>query len=64
MLLEREGCDVIQASSAGGGIARPAEPVPDLILVDLALPAMDGRGARRRLKSRAGTARIPGPAKR
>jgi two-component system, cell cycle response regulator DivK len=59
ILLEREGYGVIQAGSAEEGLRLAAEKVPDLVLMDVALPGMDGLEATRLLKSREPTARIP-----
>jgi len=59
ILLEREGYGVIQATSAEEGIGLAAEQSPNLILMDVALPGMDGLEATRLLKSREATSRIP-----
>jgi CheY-like chemotaxis protein len=59
ILLEREGYGVIQATSAEEGIRLAVEQEPHLILMDVALPGMDGLEATRLLKSREGTSRIP-----
>jgi two-component system, cell cycle response regulator DivK len=59
ILLEREGYRVVQAGTAEDGVARSAESVPDLILMDVALPGMDGLEATRILKSREATRRVP-----
>jgi CheY-like chemotaxis protein len=59
ILLEREGYGVIQAASAEEGIRLAAEQAPNLILMDVALPGMDGLEATRLLKSRDATSRIP-----
>jgi CheY-like chemotaxis protein len=59
ILLEREGYGVIQATSAEEGISLAAEQAPNLILMDVALPGMDGLEATRVLKSRDATSRIP-----
>jgi two-component system cell cycle response regulator DivK len=59
ILLEREGYGVIQAGSAEEGLRLAAEKLPNLILMDVALPGMDGLEATRLLKSREPTSRIP-----
>ncbi|MGO9308394.1 MAG: response regulator [Spirochaetia bacterium] len=59
ILLEREGYGVIQAVSAEDGIRLAAEQAPNLILMDVALPGMDGLEATRLLKSKDATSRIP-----
>jgi len=50
---------VIQATSAEEGLRLAAEQSPNLILMDVALPGMDGLEATRLLKSRETTSRIP-----
>jgi two-component system cell cycle response regulator DivK len=59
ILLERAGYRVVQARSAEEGLRLVSEQAPDLILMDIALPGMDGLEATRVLKSRQGTSRIP-----
>ena len=59
ILLERVGHSVIQAGSAEEGIVLAVERRPDLILMDVALPGMDGLEATRVLKARQETSRIP-----
>jgi two-component system cell cycle response regulator DivK len=49
----------IESASAADGIALAAEHVPDVILLDLQLPDMDGTDAARKLADEARTARIP-----
>jgi CheY-like chemotaxis protein len=41
-ILEREGCRIAEAENGRVGLARLAEARPDLILLDLAMPEMDG----------------------
>jgi two-component system, cell cycle response regulator DivK len=59
ILLEQEGYGVIQATSAEEGIELALREVPNLVLMDVALPGMDGLEATRVLKSRQATSRIP-----
>jgi two-component system cell cycle response regulator DivK len=59
ILLEREGYAVIQAPTAEEGITLAIDQSPALILMDVALPGMDGLEATRILKKRDDTARIP-----
>jgi two-component system, cell cycle response regulator DivK len=59
ILLEREGYAVVQASTAEEGITLAVDQSPALILMDVALPGMDGLEATRILKNRDDTARIP-----
>lgn len=50
-LLEVNGCRVLQAVTAEEGLKMARECLPDLILMDLSLPGMDGLAATRVLKS-------------
>jgi two-component system cell cycle response regulator DivK len=53
------GFDVIEASNGEDGIASTSAQLPDVVLMDLSLPIVDGWEATRRLKSDARTAHIP-----
>jgi two-component system cell cycle response regulator DivK len=57
--LEYSGYDVIQASNGIEALERALEDRPDIILMDLSLPVMDGWEATRRLKANQRTASIP-----
>jgi two-component system cell cycle response regulator DivK len=59
ILLEREGYEVITSSTAESGLALAAGHPPDLVLMDIALPGMDGLEATRILKARDGTSAVP-----
>jgi two-component system cell cycle response regulator DivK len=59
ILLERAGYEVVRAASAEEGISLAKSHVPDLILMDVALPGLDGLEATRLLKSAEGTRGIP-----
>jgi two-component system, cell cycle response regulator DivK len=50
-LLERRGHEVLQADSGPLGLAMAAELRPDLILLDIQLPGMDGYTLLRQWKS-------------
>ena len=58
-LLESEGCGVIVAETANAGLGLAAAERPDLILMDIQLPGMNGHDATRRLKADPATAGIP-----
>jgi two-component system, cell cycle response regulator DivK len=50
LLLEGEGYETLQAEDAEAGLRLAREEVPDLILMDVHLPGMDGLAAARLLK--------------
>lgn len=50
-LLERNGFRVVSAADGPGGIAMAASLRPDLILLDIQLPTMDGHAVARQLRS-------------
>jgi CheY-like chemotaxis protein len=57
--LQRRGYDVSFAVDGEQGLVMAGNLIPDLILMDLSLPEIDGWEAIRRLKSADGTRRIP-----
>ena len=57
--LERRGFRVCGAADGPTGVAMAASEIPDLILMDVALGAMDGWEATRRIKANSKTANIP-----
>jgi two-component system, cell cycle response regulator DivK len=57
--LERRGYEVVLAFDGREGILAAQTELPDLILMDLSLPEIDGREATRFLKSEPATAGIP-----
>ena len=58
-VLRAAGLQTTEAASGGEGVALAAECLPDVILLDLRLPDMDGTDIARRLRDRVQTARIP-----
>ncbi|MDR3672412.1 MAG: response regulator [Holophaga sp.] len=58
-ILETAGYRVVQATSGEEGIARASSLTPDLILLDIQLPGMDGYEIARRLRSNPGLQRVP-----
>lgn len=58
-VLERGGFEVLQAATAEAGIQIANEREPDIILLDLHLPGMDGLSAARLLKQSPKTSHIP-----
>jgi len=57
--LSLSGFDVIEAANGADAIAHTASHAPDVVLMDLSLPIVDGWEATRRLKSDGRTAHIP-----
>ncbi|MGH6896363.1 MAG: response regulator [Geminicoccaceae bacterium] len=57
--LERAGFAVVVASDGAQGVAIARAERPDLILMDLSLPVLDGWEATRRLKASEATRAIP-----
>jgi two-component system cell cycle response regulator DivK len=57
--LEYSGFDVVQAANGMEALQRALDTTPDIILMDLSLPVMDGWEATRRLKADPRTADIP-----
>ena len=57
--LRRRGYRVLTARDGEVGVDTAVKELPDLILMDLVLPVLDGWEATRKLKSLAGTRAIP-----
>ncbi len=57
--LARKGYDVVMATDGAEGVERARSDAPDLILMDMSLPVIDGWEATRRLKADAELAGIP-----
>lgn len=58
-ILEHVGYGVIEARDGEQGVDRAREYHPDLILMDISIPKIDGWEATRRLKSEDATREIP-----
>lgn len=58
-VLRHAGFRTIEARTGGDGVSLAVEQLPDLVLMDIRLPDMDGTEAVRRLKADERTARIP-----
>jgi CheY-like chemotaxis protein len=57
--LIRRGYDIVMAVDGGEGIAAATAERPDVILMDMSLPVVDGWEATRRLKAEPQTRAIP-----
>jgi two-component system, cell cycle response regulator DivK len=58
-VLRFAGFRTLEAETGGEGVSLAAEYLPDVVLMDIRLPDMDGTAALRELKDDARTARIP-----
>jgi CheY-like chemotaxis protein len=57
--LQKQGFDVVIAIDGEEGVAKAKAEMPELILMDMSLPGIDGWEATRRLKAAPGTQTIP-----
>jgi CheY-like chemotaxis protein len=57
--LQRKGYEVVLALDGQTGVEMTQNQGPDLVLMDMSLPVLDGWEATRRLKSEASTRHIP-----
>ncbi len=57
--LERDGYDTFLAMTGPEGLQAAIKQVPDLVLVDLALPIMDGWDVTRKIRENERTAKLP-----
>jgi len=57
--LARQGFEVVSAQDGAAGVAKATAEKPELILMDMSLPVVDGWEATRRLKADPATRAIP-----
>jgi CheY-like chemotaxis protein len=57
--LQRRGYEVLLAADGAEGLATARERMPDLVLMDMSLPVIDGWEATRQLKAEQATRSIP-----
>lgn len=59
MTLKKTGCEVIPCSDGLAAFEQAQSELPDLIVMDVMMPVLDGLGALAKLKSEAATKDIP-----
>jgi two-component system, cell cycle response regulator DivK len=57
--LERKGYSISMAVDGGAGVEKAVTEIPNLILMDMSLPVLDGWEATRRVKANPETKHIP-----
>ena len=57
--LGKEGYDIVEAAEGEEGLRKMKEEKPDLVLLDLILPGIDGFEVLRRAKADEGTSSVP-----
>ncbi len=58
-ILEHYGYEVLEAADGEAGVRLARERLPDLVLMDISIPILDGHEATRMLKADPATAHIP-----
>src|SRR5438552_12638027 len=58
-ILEAQGCEVVEADDGEEALLKMRETAPDLVLMDVQMPRLDGIGALQRMRHEPGLASIP-----
>ncbi|GER78028.1 MAG: response regulator [Anaerolineae bacterium CFX3] len=59
LMLQRQGYQIVAATNGQQGISKAVEEQPDLVLLDVMMPDMDGYEVTRRLRQNLATANLP-----
>ncbi|MBL4866272.1 MAG: twitching motility response regulator PilH [Pseudomonadales bacterium] len=58
-MLEKHGYEILEAVNGADGVAKAREEMPDVVLMDVVMPGLNGFQATRQLSKGAETAHIP-----
>ncbi len=59
VMLEKNGFEVLEAGNGADGVAKARQEQPDVVLMDVVMPGLNGFQATRQLTKGADTAHIP-----
>lgn len=59
VLLETEGYEIVEATDGSDGLAQAEQSLPDLMILDLMMPGLDGESVLSRLKSHPQLSKVP-----
>jgi len=59
LLLQRHGVNILRAANGQAGVEMARKNMPELILLDVEMPGMNGLEVCRKLRDDSGTAKIP-----
>lgn len=59
VLLETEGYEIVEATDGSDGLAQAEESLPDLMILDLMMPGLDGESVLSRLKAHPQLSEVP-----
>ncbi|HEX2258295.1 MAG TPA: response regulator [Actinomycetota bacterium] len=59
VLLETEGYEIVEATDGSDGLAQAEESLPDLMILDLMMPGLDGESVLARLKAHPQLSEVP-----
>ena len=58
-MLEKHGHEILVADNGADGVAKARQEMPDIVLMDVVMPGLNGFQATRQLTKGAGTSHIP-----